>query len=201
MTLDQRVPNGAEAPGSEPDPVETPRTAIGLEELAATMHDHLITATDEDEAMLGEAGFVSAVLDTRFFPSEPGADHVGGEPHTATLVMQFESEAGAIDAVDLLNADSLEPCPETCAFAITVFEVDGIPNARGVQRIATQDALDRTGDSELHPHAEYSIQFADGPFAYEVRLFGPPEDVSEAQAEEIAQKLYDRVAGAPPPEG
>ena len=79
--------------------------ATGLEELAATMDDHLITATEDDTAVLGAAGFVSVILDTRFFPSEPGAEHVGGEPHTSTLVIQFGSEEGAVDAVDLLHAE------------------------------------------------------------------------------------------------
>ena len=114
--------------------------------------------------------------------------------------MQFGSDAGATDAVDLLHADGLEPCPETCAFAITEFDVDGIPNARGVQRIATQEALDAVGDTDRFPHAEYKILFADGPFSYDLTLFGPPDEVSEQQAEEIAAKLYDRVAGAPPPQ-
>lgn len=198
LPLDQRVASEAEAPGSEPDPRETPRTANGLEELAATMADHLITATEDDKAVLEAAGFVSAILDTRFFPVNAGAEHVGGEPHTSTLVMQFDSAAGASDAADLLHADGLEPCPETCAFAISEFDVAGIPDARGVQRIATQEALDRTGDGDRPPRAEYSIQFTDGIFAYEVRLFGSPEEVSEAQAEGIAAKLYARVAGAPP---
>ncbi len=162
------------------------------------MEHQLITATEEEKAALGEAGFVSAILDTRFFPSEPGAEHVGGEPHIATLVMQFSSEAGATDAVDLLHTDGLEPCPETCAFSVAEFEVDGIPNGRGIQRIATQESLDRVGDTERSPHAEYSIFFADGPFAYDVKLFGPPDEVSEQQAQEVAAKLYAHVHGAPP---
>ena len=201
LTLEQRVPSEAEAPGSEADPVETRRTATGLEELAATMHDLLITATEEEKAALGEAGFVSAILDTRFFPSEPGAEHVGGEPHIGTLVMQFSSEAGATDAIDLLHTDGLEPCPETCAFAVAEFEVDGIANGRGIQRIATQESLDRVGETrpDRPPHAEYSIFFADGPFAYDVTLFGPPDEVSEQQVQEIVAKLYARVQGAPPP--
>ena len=199
LTLEQRIVGEAEAPGSEADPVETQRTATGLEELAATMEHQLITATEEEKAAIGEAGFVSAILDTRFFPSEPGALHVGGEPHVTTLVMQFSSEAGASDAVDLLHADGLEPCPVSCAFAVAEFDVSGIPNARGISRIATQEALDRVGDAERFPQGEYSIHFADGPFAYNVRLFGPPDEVSEQQAEEIAKKLYDRVQGLPPP--
>jgi hypothetical protein len=95
----------------------------------------------------------------------------------------------------------LEPCPETCAFDIAEFDVGGIPSAQGIQRIATQERLDQTGD-ERPPHAEYLILFADGPFAYSIELFGPPDDVSEQQAKEIATRLYDRVQGLPlPPQG
>src|SRR4026208_1740139 len=97
LTLEQRVIGEAEAPGSMPDPIETRRTATGLDELAATMEDQLITATEEEKVAFGEAGFVAAILDTRFFPSEPGALHVVDDLHIATLVMQFNSEGGATD--------------------------------------------------------------------------------------------------------
>ena len=197
LTLEQRVVGEADAPGSQPDPVETRRTATGLEKATAILDHQMITATAEETAALGEAGFVSAILDTRFFPSSPGAEHVGDEPHVATLVMEFSSEAGATDAVDLLYTDGLEPCPVSCAFSVGEFEVDGIPNGRGIQRIATQESLDRVGDTERHPQAEYSIFFSDGPFAYVVRSFGPPEKVSEQRAQEAAAKLYSRVQGAP----
>ena len=35
LTLEQRVPGEAEAPGSKPDPVETPVKAVGVAELAS----------------------------------------------------------------------------------------------------------------------------------------------------------------------
>ena len=198
LTLEQRVLGEAEAPGSKPDPVETPIKAVGMAELASKFEDQLITATDEDAARLEKDGFVAAIRETRFFPSEPGGEHSRELPHVSSVVMQFGSDAGATDAVDLLHTDGLEPCPETCAFDIAEFEVDGIPNAKGAQRIATQEALDQVGD-EQPPHAEYTIHFADGPFAYTVTSFGPPGDVSEQHAEEVATKLYERVQGAPPP--
>ena len=37
LTLEERVVGEAEAPGSEPDPVETQKTVTGLEELEAEM--------------------------------------------------------------------------------------------------------------------------------------------------------------------
>ena len=44
----------------------------------------------------------------------------------------------------------------------------------------------------------YTITFADGPFVYQVEGFGPPGKISKKQVEEIAQRVYDRVKGAPP---
>ena len=151
------MPGEAEAPGSKPDPVETTVKAVGVAELASKMEDALITPTEEEAARLGEDGFVSAILDGRFFPSEPGGEHSGDEPHVVSLVMQFDSDAGATDAVDLLYTDGLEPCPETCAFDIAEFEVDGIPNAKGAQRIATQEALDQVGDRTTAPRRVHDL--------------------------------------------
>ena len=106
----------AEAPGSEPDPVETQATATGLEELESELAGPVVY--EEDIRALEEAGFVS-------FPSEPGGEHTPGAPHVVTFVYEFESEEG---------------------------------------------------------------------------LFGPPDEVSRQQVEDIAAKLYARVKGAPLPE-
>ena len=138
------------------------------------------------------------VIDTRFFPSEPGGEHAPGTPHVLTFVSEFESEEGANVGVDVSHRIGLRPCPETCAYEITEFEPAGIPNAKGVQAIATQEAIDEIGD-DAHPDARYSVYFADGPIAYEVTVFGLPDDVSREQVEDIAGKLYARVKGAPLP--
>ena len=185
----------AEAPGSEPDPEETQVTATGLEELESELPP---TAYPEDIAELGEAGFVSLVVDTRFFPSEPGGEHLPGLPHVFTVVSQFESEEGANAAVDVAHRIGLRPCPETCAYEIAEFEPAGVPDARGAQAIATQESIDEIGD-DIEPDARYSVYFADGPFVYEVTTFGPPDEISRQQVEEIAEALYERVNGAPLP--
>ena len=197
MTLEQRVVGTAEAPGSEPDPEETQKTVTGLEELEAEMAGPEVF--DEDLDAVAEAGFVSMVIDTRFFPSEPGGEHAPGTPHVLTFVSEFESDEGATAGVDVAQRIGLRPCPETCAYEITEFEPAGIPNAKGVQAIATQEAIDEIGD-DIQPDARYSIYFADGPIAYEVTVFGPPDDVSKQQVEDIAGKLYARVKGAPLPD-
>src|SRR6187397_1988521 len=198
LTLEQRVVGTAEAPGSEPDPIETQATTTELDEVASALGGPPIY--DEDIRALGQAGFVSLVTDTRFFPSEPGGEHIPRtSPHVFTVVYQFESAAGASEAVGIAHRIGLRPCPETCAYEITEFQPTGVPNAKGVQAIATQESIDRIGD-DIQPDARYSVYFADGPFAYEVTTFGPPDTVSRQQVEDIAAKLYARIKGAPLPE-
>ncbi len=197
LTLEQRVVGEAEAPGSEPDPQETQVTVTGLDELEAELAG--LPASEEDLRAIEEAGFVSAVIDTRFFPSEPGGEHVPGTPHVVSSVYEFESEEGANAAVDVAHTIGLRPCAETCAYEITEFEPAGVPDAKGVEAIATQERIDEIGD-DIQPDARYSIYFADGPIAYEVMIFGRPDEVSRQQVEDIAAELYERVEGAPLPE-
>jgi hypothetical protein len=198
LAIEERVSGEADAPGSQADPVETPMTVTGIEGVGS-LPDGLFSPEEEDVSAMEEAGFVSALVETRFFPSEPGAEHVGDEAHVATLVMQFASEEEAADMAGLLHDDGLEPCPGNCAVDISEFEVDDIPDAQGVQRITTAEDLEATGE-QGDPFAAYKITFADGLFAYEVDMFGPPDKVSQEQLDEIAQNLYERVEGAPSPQ-
>jgi hypothetical protein len=197
LTMAQRVPTEAEAPGSEPDPVETPQTATGVEEFKKTLFKQLIEPTPDEERAFEKTGFVSAISTARFYPVEPGGIHTGDLPHVFALVSQFETEQGASDAAELLHDNGLKPCPEECAAQISEFEVDGIPNAAGVRRSVAAEDLEAAG-LEGEPYNSFAIQFAEGVFAYDLELFGPPGEVSEEQAEELAGKLYDRVEGAPP---
>jgi len=200
LPLEQRVVGAAEAPGSEPDPVETQVTVHGLDELEEEFEGG--PAYEEDLQEISEAGFVSAVIDTRFFPSEPGGEHAPGIPHVFSAVYEFESEAGANAAVQVAHRIALRPCPETCAYEITEFDPDVAgADATGVQAIATQESIDAIGDDNIHPDARYSVFFADGPLVYEVTIFGPPGEVTEQQVEDIASALYERVNDAPLPEG
>jgi len=196
LALEERVVGADEAPGSEPDPEETPITLTGLEELEAELAGPQVY--DEDLRAIEDAGFVSMAINTRFFPSEPGGEHVPGTPHVVTHVSEFESEDGANAGISVAHDIGLRPCPETCAYEISEFEPDGVPDATGVQAIATQEAIDEIGD-DIQPDARYSVYFADGLVAYEVTMFGPPDEVTREQVEEIAQKLYERVQGAPLP--
>jgi hypothetical protein len=196
LTLEQRLIRESEAPSSEPDPKETRIVAGSLDEFASS--PEYVRAAHIDRSKLEEAGFVSAVHDTRFYPKTPGASHTGAEPHVRMLVIRFRSENGAREGGDLLHENSLEPCPETCAERITEFEVSGIPDARGVRHHTSAAELEATGEPG-EPFDAYMILFTDGSFAYELEVFGPPGQVSQKQVEEIAGKVYERVQGAPAP--
>jgi hypothetical protein len=197
LALGERVPTEADAPGSKPDHVEKRVTANSADELVSSLHDRLINPTPEElREFKEELGFIAGVFDTRFF----GAEHSADAPHVFSLVGQFDSEEHATRAAELLHNDGIRPCPETCATQVEEFDVDGVPDATGVRRFATAEDIEAAGTPDVRPHDFYTIRFSNGAFAYDIELFGPPGAVSEAQAEDIAEALYERVKGAPAPE-
>jgi hypothetical protein len=185
-----------EAPGSEEDPGETRVTAKGQDELIARLGDRFVNPTQDEISDLRSSGFVQAINDTRFIPAEAGGSPTPFAERVFSLVMQFDSEEGAQKALDFLHIDSLRPCPETCATQVSEFDVGDIPDSHGVRRYATPASIETTG-AEGPPFDSYEIQFADGSFAYRIILKGPPGNVSEKEAEDIAGRLYARVAGSP----
>jgi hypothetical protein len=197
VTMDQRVVTEEDAPDFEADPVEKPVSASGPDEFVSRLGDRFVNPTPEEVASLKNGGFVKALHVTRFSPETPGGPHTRSAPHIFSLAMQFDSEKGATDALAILHADSLRPCPRTCAEQVEEFDVADIPNAQGTHRYATAESIQQTGDTEETPFDTFEIEFADGVFAYRVILGRTPGKISQDEAEEIAKALYDRVKGAP----
>ena len=193
LALAERVVTDEDAPGSKPDPVEKRQTAADEQEFIEKMGDAFVNPSEEDRKSLQTVGFVQAINDTRYF----GETHSRDDAHTFSLVVQLESPDGATEMTDFFHTDSLRPCPESCAFSVSEFDVDGIPAATGVRRVATEEAIKAAGTSENRPYDSYAIFFADGDFAYDIDLGGPPGTTSEDKAVEIAENLYDRVHGRP----
>jgi len=193
LALDQRVVTEEDAPDSKPDPVEKRQTAADEQEFSDKMGDAFINPTEQETKDLQTVGFVQAIRDTRYF----GDTHSRDDAHTFSLVVQLDSPDGAKEMADFFHTDSLRPCPESCAFSVSEFNVDGIPGATGVRRYASEEAVKTAGTSENRPYDSYAIFFADGDFAYDIDLGGPPGTTSEDKAVEIAQNLYDRVHGRP----
>ena len=117
LPLEERVVGAAEAPGSEPDPVETPVTATGLEELEAELAGPNVY--EEDLRAVEEAGFVSMIVNTRYFPSEPGGEHVPARLTLSRSCTNSNRTTERTPAPILAHDIGLRPCPETCAYEIT----------------------------------------------------------------------------------
>jgi hypothetical protein len=196
--MDQRVVTEADASDSKPDPVEKPVSVSGPDEFISKLGERFINPTQEEVEGFKNGGFVRALHVTRYMEATPGAGHTRNGPHIFSLVMQFDSEQGAEDALQTFHEDSLRPCPETCAEQAEEFEVSGIPGAYGTHRSATAESIQATGDTHGHPFDDYLISFSDGVFAYRVIVSGPPGAITEDEADDIVKSLYDRVKGQPP---
>ena len=197
LALDQRVVTEEDASDSKPDPVEKRVTVSGPDEFISKLGDAFVNPSPEDVAAFKSAGFVQAIDDTRFLPLGMSTSHSPANPHIHSTVMQFETSDGAKTAQQIDHEDSLRPCPESCATSVEEFDVADIPGALGTRRHASQEDIDATGATDMHPYDEYEVAFTDGVFAYRVQLNGPPGSVSEGQAEDIAKSLYERVHGRP----
>ena len=180
VAVPQRFVTADDAPGSKPDPVEKRQTTADFDAFIGALQ------------IFTESDFQQAGVDTRFF----GKTH---SPKTSNHVfssfIELGSEDGATSALDWLETDQMKPCPMTCAVQRSTFDVDGIPDARGVHRLATAEDIERVGRQDEVPQDDYWIGFTKGPVAYAVTLHGHtgPGTTSEAQAQQIARAFYDRL--------
>ena len=83
----------------------------------------------------------------------------------------------------------------SCAVQISEFDVDDIPDARGIHRVATAEDIERVGNEDERPNDSYSILFTNGALVYTMDLYGPPGSVTEEQAQKIANAYYERLKG------
>ena len=189
----QRFLTAEDASGSKADPVEGRRTTEDFDEFIATLTDASIDPDKDEMTMVfQDVGFKAAGVDARFF----GETHTPQtSPHAFSAFIELESEDGATSALDWLETDLKKPCPMSCATQISDFDVDDIPDARGVHRIATAEDIERVGTTEQRPRDSYWVGFTDGALVYTLDLQGPPGSVSEEQAQEIAGAYYDRLTG------
>jgi hypothetical protein len=188
LPVAQRFLTGEDAPGSEPDPVEHPRTATDIDGFIAAF-EFVDPDRDEMTSVFQEAGFAGAGEESRFL----GAKHSRSVPHLISRYIELGSEEGARSALDWFETDSKKPCPESCATQVSTFEVPGVPGARGVRRLTTAENIQAAGTTEQIPRDDYWIGFTDGSFVYTVELLGPPGTVSVEQAQKIAGTYFGRL--------
>jgi hypothetical protein len=193
LPVAQRFVTAEDAPGSKPDPVETRQTTVDLDEFITALSDFSVDPDPEElTALFKDAGFKSAGVDTRFFGQKHSSET---SVHVFSSFIEVGSEDGAKSALDWLETDQMKPCPMSCAVQRSSFQVDGIPDARGVHRVATAEDIERVGRSDEQPQDDYWIGFTNGPIVYTMVLHGHavPGTVSEDQAQQIAKAYYDRL--------
>ena len=166
---------------------------MDLDEFIPAFSPAVVDPDEEEMAtVFQEAGFEVAGEDVRFF----GETHTPTARHLFNWYIELESEDGAGSVLDWLEADSMKPCPESCAVRISSFDVDGIPDARGIHRIATAKDIEAAGTEDQRPSDDYWVAFTVGSIVYTMELQGPPGgSVSAEQAQEIASAYYDRLTG------
>jgi hypothetical protein len=195
LPVAQRFLTAEDAPGSKPDPVETRQTTEDFDEFIAALSDLSIDPDrDEMTTVFKDADFKVSGTDARFFGETHSSET---SVHVFSSFIELGSEDAARSALDWLEADEMKPCPESCAVQRSSFEVDGIPDARGVHRLATAEDIERVGTKDEQPQDDYWIGFTNGSSVFTVTLHGHavPGTVSEEQAQEIARAYYDRLAG------
>ncbi len=148
---------------------------------------------DETEmtTVFQEAGFKGAGVDTRFY----GEAHSPTAPHLFSWFIELDSDDGASSVLDWIEADANKPCPQSCAAKINSFDVDGIPDVRGVHRIATAEEIEAAGTENEVPSEHYLVGFTIGSIVYTVALSGPPGSVSEEEVQGVTRAFYERLTG------
>lgn len=190
LPIEQRFLTADDAPGTQPDPVEERQTTVNFDEFIAALSEAVIDPDEEEmTTVFRGAGFKEAGVDVRFF----GQTHKPTAPHLFNWFIELESEDGAMSALDWLEADSMKPCPGSCATRINTFDVEDIAEARGVHRIATAEDIEAAGAEDEQPSESYWVGFTLGPFVYAIELHGPPGSVSEEQAQKIVSVYYERI--------
>jgi hypothetical protein len=188
----QRFPTAADAPGTKPDPVEEGQTTEDFDEFLTALTDAVIDPDREEmTTVFQEAGFKRAGLDVRFY----GETHSFSAPHLFSWFVELDSDDGARSALDWLEADSKKPCPHSCATRVNSFDMNGIPDARGVHRVATAEDIEAAGTGDEHPSESFWVGFTVGSIVYSVDLHGDPGSVSEEQVQKVASAFYERLSG------
>jgi hypothetical protein len=188
----ERFPTAEEAPGAKPDPEEQGQTTENYDAFLVDLTPALIDPDPEEMATaFPEEDFVSAGLDVFYF----GETHSPEADHLFSWFIELDSDDAAGSALDWLEADVMKPCPQSCAARVNAFDVEDIPEARGVHRIATAEDIEAAGNENEVPSESYWVGFTVDSIVYTVDLHGQPGSVSEEQAQSIASAFYERLSG------
>ncbi len=107
-------------------------------------------------------------------------------------VVKFDSEDGAAEARDVLNANNLQqPCHGPCSVDPKQTGTLGVPDAKAVHQVPLEGA-------ELPPTAgppfeARVIEFTIGPYLYHLDVSGPPGEVSASDWKQTVEAGYEQA--------
>jgi hypothetical protein len=143
------------------------------------------TAPSELGAAFEDAGFQRAV----------GSDLAdsGHDLNVRISAVRFDSEAGALEARDLLHEQDLkQPCSAACIVAPTEYELDEIPNSAAVHHVPIRGKLPRGRFKVEAHHAEFVI----GPQLFVVQADGPPREGFSVAFDKVMRTVYAAASGS-----
>lgn len=112
-----------------------------------------------------------------------------GEVFAFVGAASFDSEEGAVSALDILHAEDLrQPCFDQCAVAPVEYEVEGIPDSAAVRHVPSKGEL----PPGLFPFEAFHVEFTVGSDLYIFQTSGPP-GLSEEDFNEDATAFYEHV--------
>lgn len=189
LTLEQRLPAESDVPNEY-----SVKDRFTFEDVDSLTSEGLAlpeeAAVAEARQVLTEAGYASGV--GRVF-SKNDDSTATGEDFLVFMALRFESDSTARDVIEWIHDQDLKPCVGVCTIRISEFEVDGIPDALGVERVGGPH------DKEAGRPDRYLVYFSDGPVGYLVERAGPTGNPRRDEAIDAAEGLYERVKDAPLP--
>jgi hypothetical protein len=134
-------------------------------------------------AAIEDAGFQGAV----------GSDLADSRPelHVRVAVARFDSEAGAVEARDLLHEQDLkQPCSAACVVSPREYELDEIPNSAAVHHVPLRGKLPPGVSKVEAHHAEFVI----GAQLYVVQADGRPSEAFSTRFDKLMRTVYAAVS-------
>ena len=138
---------------------------------------------------------LGAAIEAAGFQGAVGSALGNSRPHVNVRISaaRFDSEAGALEARDLLHEQDLkQPCAEACMVSPLEYELAEIPNSAAVHHVPVRGKLTQGMSKVEAHHAEFVI----GPQLYVVQADGRPSATFSANFDKLMRTVYAAASGA-----
>jgi hypothetical protein len=138
---------------------------------------------------------LGAAIEGAGFQTAVGSELSGSRPelNVRMSAAQFDSEAGALKARDLLHEQDLrQPCAEECIVSPREYQLDEIPDSAAVHHVPVRRKLEQGHFPVEAHHAEFVI----GPQLFVVQVDGRPSATFSAAFDRLMRTVYAVASGS-----